>query len=775
MKHSFTIITLFLCSLLAQAQLPMNGWQTHFSYNDVTQIEQSTDKIYAVSGNALFSVDKEDGNIQTYSKLTGLNGNTVAAIKYIPEEQMLIIFYRDGNIDLMDQQERVSNIPDLYNTQSSINKEVNAVAVQGETAYMAMDFGVVALNVKREEIADTYYIGADAQAVDVLAVDVMNDTIYAASARHVYCASIKSNMVDYANWKSLAQLPDSKAISDLACFGNRLYLVGDSMLFRQDGEVWQPLLTDQKVIALEAADEKLFAMTTEGTWVYHLDGAAPTYLDLFYNSLDMAYETGQQLYWFAARGHGVGQYSVEQNARNEFRPDGPMSNIPYRLRFQNGRLFMLQGGYMAEFYERDGAVAFYEDGQWTNYYQYYFRDDSRIGRYTQDYVDVAVDPADKTHFFVASFGYGLIEFRGDEYYKRYMPDNSPLQTMIAAEPEKYTWVESMVYDKEGNLWMLNYTNQGVKVLQANGEWAVISNAATNNLPRTKDLLIDNQNTNRKIIIRTYKGENNGPGIGIFDDNGTIDNQRDDRAATHTRFTDNFGNTVDYEILYGAAQDLDGGLWVGTNNGVIYFDNPANLLESNACRRLTIARTDGSGLADYLFNEEHVTAVAVDGANRVWFGTRTSGVYLMSFADMNNPEEIYHFTVDNSALLSNEILSIAINPNSGEVFIGTSNGLVSFQSDAAEAKEDYSSAYAYPNPVRQDFQGVITIAGLMENSVVKITDNAGNLVCETRSNGGVAVWDGKDTKGRRVRTGVYMAMCLSAETQQHTLVKILIIN
>jgi len=170
--------------------------------------------------------------------------------------------------------------------------------------------------------------------------------------------------------------------------------------------------------------------------------------------------------------------------------------------------------------------------------------------------------------------------------------------------------------------------------------------------------------------------------------------------------------------------------------------------------------------------EHIKSIAIDGANRKWIGTESSGVYLMS---ENGQQTIQHFTATNSPLLSNEILSIAINPNSGEVFFGTSQGIVSYQSDASNAGSTFGNVYAYPNPVRQNYTGMITITGLVANTQVKITDITGHLVCQTVSNGSLATWDGKDAHGKRVSTGVYLAICANADGSQSTITKILVIN
>jgi hypothetical protein len=113
------------------------------------------------------------------------------------------------------------------------------------------------------------------------------------------------------------------------------------------------------------------------------------------------------------------------------------------------------------------------------------------------------------------------------------------------------------------------------------------------------------------------------------------------------------------------------------------------------------------------------------------------------------------------------------PSTGEVFIGTDKGIASYRSDASEAEQAMSNAYAYPNPVRPDYGGVISITGLMENTVVNIVDAGGNLVCKTRSHGGTAVWDGRLPDGRRATPGVYSALCNA--DGGHTVVKILVVR
>ena len=290
-------------------------------------------------------------------------------------------------------------------------------------------------------------------------------------------------------------------------------------------------------------------------------------------------------------------------------------------------------------------------------------------------------------------------------------------------------------------------------------------------PTLGKIIISNLNPNQKWI----PSARHTPGIFIWDDKGTLTDQSDDENTFLSSFNDidNVGSKITPTNFFCLEQDKNGVFWAGTDIGPLLFYNPSRAFDEDyTCSRVKIPRNDGTGLADYLLQNEKVKAIAIDGANRKWIGTETSGLYLMS---ENGQETIRHFTTSNSPLLSNNIMSLAINPISGEVFIGTNNGLISFQGDAAEGSNIYNNVYAYPNPVRENYNGIITITGLIAKTQVKITDLNGNLIYQTISNGSIATWNGKDVHGRKVNSGIYMAICANEDGTQSAITKIMVIN
>ena len=178
-------------------------------------------------------------------------------------------------------------------------------------------------------------------------------------------------------------------------------------------------------------------------------------------------------------------------------------------------------------------------------------------------------------------------------------------------------------------------------------------------------------------------------------------------------------------------------------------------------QVKVARTDGSGLADYLLSGLVTQCVAIDGAGRKWFGTDNNGVYVVS---EDCQEELAHYTVENSPLPSNNIYDIAIHPATGHVFFATDKGLCSYLSDASESADglDKDNIYAFPNPVDPDYHGPIVVRGLTNNAEVKITSSTGQLIWQGTSNGGTFSWNGCNRHGRRVASGIYNVIATTSD-------------
>ena len=266
-----------------------------------------------------------------------------------------------------------------------------------------------------------------------------------------------------------------------------------------------------------------------------------------------------------------------------------------------------------------------------------------------------------------------------------------------------------------------------------------------------------------------------PGIFVFDDKGTIDDATDDVSNFFSLFSDADGKTIEVSAYYCMTEDKNGTIWMGTDKGPVICTVPSRAIESPGslyCSYIVRPLDDGTSNGYRLLENEKINAIAIDGGNRKWLGTESSGVFLLSEDGM---ETIAHFTTENSPILSNTIQSIAINNITGEVFIGTDKGLVSYMGDAIEGKKDYSEVRAYPNPVRPEYNDQVTVTGLMEQSNVKITDLNGNIIYQATSVGGQLTWNCRNRKGERVASGIYLVLATTPDAGESVVTKIMVIK
>ncbi|MFW6351089.1 MAG: two-component regulator propeller domain-containing protein [Bacteroidota bacterium] len=469
-------------------------------------------------------------------------------------------------------------------------------------------------------------------------------------------------------------------------------------------------------------------------------------------------------------------------------PAGPYNNTIYTATKAGDDLWVIHGGFGTLYNNAkiSAAVSVHGDGWW----QYFNRSNTEKFKDSQDVINVDVNPIDKNQVFVASWGNGVFEFRKRDDGKfslrnQFIETNSELQNVPDHSAGKYVRIWGLTFDRDGNLFMSNSeVEKGIVVYDTQDSiWhAYDYGALAFEYNKIGEILIDDNGYKWLYVV-----EGSSKGVFVFDDRGTIEDQRDDRYrgkkkpaddqdernAGQLKLWDENGEEITNVIL-SSAKDKNGYIWFGTDKGVVVQYNPSRVFDvaQPAFTRVKVSRGDGSGLADYLLEEEKVTCIAVDQANRKYFGTENAGVFLVS---EDGTRTIEHFNVSNSPLPSNNIYNIHIDDESGEVFFVTDKGLISYMGDAVKGASSFGFVYAYPNPVRPGYDGPITITGLVDRTNVKITDTAGNLVYETVSLGGNALWNGKNLWGEKVEPGIYIVFLSSPDGSRSAYTKIAVVE
>ncbi len=763
----------------------MYRWRSHAAFTKIDEVVVMGDKVYGLSSNSLFAVNKKDGEIEYYTKLNGLSSSVIDHIAYNSQLNRMLITYQSGLFDVMDAKGNVYTISDLYLKSMSGSKQVNDICMHNDKAFLAMSFGILVVDMKKAEITDTYYIGNNGEEVDVNYITTTNNTIYAASTTSIYHADLAANLTDYSYWRTM--MFPTGTMNGMRAYNDIVHVLVDHKLYVLQNDNWLPNPTTNLPLfrSLCTTVHGLFAMPKDmyGVWKVSADFAVVRHLTYGYN---YAIQEDDDKYWLGSYANGLicvrkvdaPQYQCDIQ---EYYPDGPVSNFAYRLRVFGDKLYMLPGGRWAEEFKRPGEIMIYEDGFWKNIKNNKLVEQAG-GHKLCDFMNVAQDPNDASHYFITSYGNGLLEMKDTNIVNIYLPSNSGLSSADPNDPKHYTRTDGAMYDDKGNLWVLNAGGGkgNVHVVSSSGVWKsfdLYDNGLRIELTTPGEILMDNRNSQWKWIpLVRYN-----TGLILLEDNGTPADSNDDNVTYRADWLDQNNQSIKPSNIYSIAQDHEHTIWVGTSSGIFAIPSSVDFTVSNKCVRVVIWRNDGSRLGDYLLDNEQINAIAVDGANRLWVGTANSGLYLLnpigSITDANSytMETVAHFTTNNSILPTNEIMSIAIQESTGEVFIGTGGGLVSYMSDATEPMETYDELYVYPNPVYPTYHGYITFKGLVDESEVRIVDPSGNLVKILQGTGGTVVWDGTNVQGQRVASGVYTVLCNTKSGKEYGSVKVLIMN
>lgn len=449
-------------------------------------------------------------------------------------------------------------------------------------------------------------------------------------------------------------------------------------------------------------------------------------------------------------------------------PGGPDYNYMGFLMFKGGRLYTANG--MTNL-EDKACVQVLEDGEWT-----VFENDieDRIGHRFVRIFACDVDPADPSHVF-AGGQTGLYEYRDGKFVNEYTIDNSPLRAAATVDEgdKEYVEVTSVRFASDGHLWLTNSISPSTSLfeLTPDGEWIshhdskLMVEGMGRSLEGMDGLMFDSRGL-------MWFGNNHYRQPGLL----RYNTAQSELTAYDRDFANQDGTNLTLTYLRDVTEDRDGNIWFATSAGPMYV-TPQQIASGDATmafNQFKVPRNDGTNYADYLLGNISISAIAIDGANRKWFGTSDNGIYLIS---ADNMTQLLHFTTENSPLLSNNVMDIAIDGQTGEVFIGTDRGLCSYMGDATDPAEEMEkdNVYAYPNPVGPGYTGLITVTGLSFDADVKVTTASGALVASGRSNGGTFTWDGRDSRGRRVASGVYSVVTAKSDGSKGTVCKIAIIN
>lgn len=755
--RSLTIIFTLLLGLV-QAQIPTGYWRTHLSYNNVTNVEKYGDRLFGLSEGNLFYINVVNQTLSSFDKNMGLNDVTISTIKYHPQLDVLIIGYENGNIDIL-QDNIVYNIDDIKESNTFFgSKEIFDILPYGdEKAFVSTAVGLILLDIQNLEISESYTdIGNNGDQIAVFSSTVNEaiDSIFIDTEIGVMGAVMASsvNLKDFNNWHVFDSANDSvngKDIVGLVSFKDSTYAATkDGKIFYYENGGWLqyqiPTTGFGEVRNILVSDNMMEIVFPNYIYYINERGNYELYTNIFANMYDVGRE-GE--YFYIAEGQGGIKHNYYGYLWNETK-NGPKQETAFHLHYYNNKIVSVPGGYSKQSFGKNYSGLGYnvfEDGEWINY------GPNTFPIYLSDLVASVYNYNDNA-LYIATYDRGLLKKASNGNYTLYDHTNSPLPELFANN----VWVTDVEMDNKGGLWVANSGgatgDSCLHVLKSDGTWSSYT-FNTYSAVKPIDIVIDGDNT--KWVM--CSGVQGAAGLYAFNENGN----------NFRYLTSSTGNGGLPSITVRALiVDKENQVWVGTSEGVAVFYNPEDVftdISYDADRPIFENRP--------LLREEVITAIEVDGGNRKWIGT-TSGLWLFN---PSGTELISHFNTENSPLFSNNILDIEIHDVTGEVFISTDAGLISYRGTASEGKDEFEDVQVFPNPITTDFDGVLTITGLVENANIKITDISGKLVYETQANGGTAVWNMRNYNDEYAKTGIYLIYAASQDGEKGYVGKVALIE
>ena len=735
-----------------KAQIGMGTWKLHVATSKAIDVVASEKEVFAayVNGLSVYDIDTEEHRLLT--ALNGLSDIEISCLFYDEVQDAVYIGYKNGNIDKYHHGE-ISNIPAIKLAQISVSKRINHFERKGPYVYAANDFSIVQLDAAKDEVKETFYPTNSTERIVDLAI--YQDSIYALTPTQLLKGYLPNPILtDYSQWVRDLRLPFQTAhnYTEIELFQSRLVILKKSDAYGSD-TVYRINASDLEIVTNYSFTVEINSINVVDEYLsVNIDGVINLYNDNL--QIPKSYGSGNFVEWFSSARtartqaglwsadmkYGLIMYPTEF-AFKAYPINGAKNNFFYSMDAQKGKLAIASGRLNEgqPDFSRNG-VHIYQDANWSllNVNEISQMPESE----TWDFIDVAINPADTSEIAMATFSIRPLTILNATDTLGFDANNSPIKPTSAGNG--WSLVSDVLFDQKGNLWALNgYTDRPLTVRDKNGIWYSFDCGPDAKNKYTTKMIQDFD----EILWFVTKSD----GVIGYKHNGTISDASDDQIITIDEGA--FSGNLPSSAVTALAADFDGELWIGTETGFAILYNALGAFDAQpGDYNAQQIKVNFEGNVEFVLGKTHITDIEVDGGNRKWMATANAGIILMS---ADGSEILEQHTMENSPIISNTIYDLQLNQETGELYIITDKGLVSYRTNASYEDPEYSDVKVFPNPVKPNYFGPVTIQGIRYDSDVKVTDIAGNLIYRTTSNGGTATWNGENVQGEKVPTGVYL--------------------
>ena len=763
MKNFVLIFLIFPSIVLSQDF--SDRWKGYFSYYNITDLDESDNKVYAAAENAYFIYDIPTQSIQTVTSIEGLSGNKISKIYHSKNYGLTCIGYEDGLIQIvMDNNQNIFSVVDIRDkiSISPNNKRINNFFEFEGKLYMSTDFGIAEYSLQNLEFGDSFFIGENGSQIQINQITILGEKIYAAtSLEGIKSADITNpNLIDFEAWQT-EYTGNWKGILN---FSNTIFgLRNNNTIFTLENgtaSIFEAVGSD--VTGFNVSGDQLVITAANQVSAFNSELNMEAFIDQLQNS-EFSINTSVSSNGQYFLGHrSLGLLNLQNSTTttfSELSPAGPLLNRIFSLEASSSDLWITFGEFdqfLNPFPLNSRGLSHLTEGEWINI-------DVENLNNARELSNVTIDPSNPNRVFVGSFFDGLLEIENNELIQQYDSSNSSIEGVPGNLNDNR--IGASVFDTQGRLYFTNSIAENqLKRLNANGEFE--------NIDMSNGYLNPTETSSSKMVI----DNNNNIFIGTLGDGVVAYSASTGTSALISsniqgvEFPDTFNANPNITAL---EIDENSRLWIGTQAGLRVMSNPTAIFnESQNVSVSPIIIEDVDGLPQELLFEQFITDITTDGANNKWISTADSGVFQVS---ANGQDILNIFNVENSPLPTNSVRTVEINQATGEVFFGTPSGLLSYSSRVTSGNKTLENLRAYPNPVRPNYTGLVTIDGLTNGANVKITDVSGNLVFEEFVDGGSLQWDTRAFGKHKVASGVYFIVVTGEDQIETKVGKIMIIR
>ncbi len=754
-KKILLLVSVAIMSALCPvaAQNAVGDWVIHNTFvgTDVTAVAEANNWVYYLAGGNLFRLDKETLENEALSIVNYLSDSGISQIYYNSEREYLVIIYSNADIDIIKSNGSVVNMPEIKDAVMTSSKNINDVTFADGVIYVAADFGYVVIDDHKFVVKESHIYGEP-----IVSVAKVGNKLLLSTANTFYYGDADK----YYDQLSAFTATDFRS-------NCRIWPINDKAFFCMTGWTFLASMTpeDENNVKFNShtiieSKTAYVQKTTDEGFLLNVPLQGMCYKTNEVGEIVEEFETPDEKCSSHPDGNGdmwaAGPKGLHHLGQEDYYlPNALSFSNPFWMTYNKGKDMLYVSNPTANgFFTTMSAcrVNTYDGIMWHDVTP---AGAPKYGTYWIEFL-----PDDDNTYFIGAWTNGLHKVVNNEIVLTYNSENSPLVKRSGAMHP----VTSI--DRYGNVWAVQpFENKDHPVMVLPAAKAKLNQVTVNDWITPVIEGINSEYTQRCSFLSTRYSNYD---IKIFTDG---DFQRpiffwncggelpvNPQQVSFTRLLDQDGQYFSWTNILCFAEDLNGTVWMGTSEGIVSF-NPANAFSSDfRVNHIKVPRNDGTGMADYLLDGIQVNGIAVDGANRKWIATNNSGLFLVS---ADGTKIINKFNSTNSPLASNTVYKVCCNPNSNSVFVTTPEGLYEYFSDSSPAEPNYDNIYAYPNPVRPEYSGNVTITGMMDNSLIKIADASGVVIRQMKSTGGMATWDCCDQYGEYVKTGVYMVLCSQA--------------